>query len=156
MIDGSQERRPGPCWKEREHIPAPKPLGINSSEAHEARRIAADIAKLPKLARNRSSVTPERSCTARVSARMTERQKVTKANLLAALETEFAKLLGRSVAGYMPSVRLNARAGEPNWNADIGGDIGISVLGAFLVALDHVKADYDLDDDDRERLIGGK
>ena len=54
----------------------------------------------------------------------------------------------------MPSVRLHARAGEPNWNAEISGDIGISVLGPFLVALDRVKSQYDLDDDDdRERLI---
>jgi hypothetical protein len=87
---------------------------------------------------------------------MTERQKVTRTDLLAALKAEFSKVLGRNVAGYMPSVRLNARAGEPNWNAEIGGDIGISVLGPFLVALDHVKDVYDLDDDDRERLISGR
>jgi hypothetical protein len=85
---------------------------------------------------------------------MTERLKVTRANLLTSIETEFARLLGRSVVSYMPGVRLHARAGEPNWNAEIGADIGISVLGPFLVALDRVKADYDLDDDDRERLIG--
>lgn len=87
---------------------------------------------------------------------MTERQKVTTAKLLAAFEAEFAQSLGRSVAEYMPRVRLCARAGEPNWNAEIGGDIGISVLGAFLVTLDRAKAAYNLDVDARERLISGK
>jgi hypothetical protein len=42
---------------------------------------------------------------------------------LAAIETECARLLSRSVAEYMPGIRLHARAGEPNWNAKIGGDI---------------------------------
>jgi hypothetical protein len=51
---------------------------------------------------------------------------------------------------------VHARAGEPNWNAEIGGDIGISALSAFLVSLDRVKAVYNLDDDDRDRLISGK
>ena len=84
---------------------------------------------------------------------MTERQKVTTAKLLAIIESEFTQLFGRSVREYMPRVRLHARAGEPNWNAEISGDIGISVLGPFLVALDRVKSQYDLEDDDRERLI---
>jgi hypothetical protein len=84
---------------------------------------------------------------------MTKRQKVTTAKLLAIIESEFAQLFGRSVRHYMPRVRLQARAGEPNWNAEISGDVGISVLGPFLVALDRVKSRHDLDDDDRERLI---
>jgi len=84
---------------------------------------------------------------------MTERQKVTTAKLLAIIESEFTQLFGRSVREYMPRVRLHARAGEPNWNAEISGDIGISVLGPFLVALDRVKSQYDLEDDDRERLV---
>ena len=49
---------------------------------------------------------------------------------------------------------MHARVGQPNWNAEIGGDVEISVFGPFLVALDRVKALYDLDDDDHERLIG--
>ena len=53
----------------------------------------------------------------------------------------------------MPRVRLHARAGEPNWNDEISGDIGISVLGPFLVALDRIKSEYDLEEDDHERLI---
>src|SRR6185312_15896462 len=87
---------------------------------------------------------------------MTERQKVTTAKLLAIIESEFSRLFGRSVRDYMPRVRLHARAGEPNWNAEISGDIGISVLGPFLVALDRVKSQYDLDDHGRERLIARK
>lgn len=87
---------------------------------------------------------------------MTERQIVTMAKLLAVIEAEFSDSLGRSATGYMPGIRLRARAGEPNWTAEIGGDIGISVYGAFLVSIDRAKATYDLDADDRERLISGK
>jgi hypothetical protein len=87
---------------------------------------------------------------------VSERQTITMPKLLAVIQSEFAQSLGRSVAEYMPRIRLRARAGEPNWNAEIGGDIGISVLGPLLVSLDRVKAMYDLDDDDRERLISGK
>ncbi len=87
---------------------------------------------------------------------MIERPKVTMAKLLSIIETEFAQSLGRSATEYMPRIRFHARAGEPNWNAEIGGDIGISVFGPFLVSLDRVKAMYNLDDDDRDRLISGK
>jgi len=45
---------------------------------------------------------------------MAERQKVTKGNLLTAFGIEVAQLLRRSVAEYMPGIRLEARAGEPN------------------------------------------
>ena len=86
---------------------------------------------------------------------MTERQKVTLAKLLEAIELEFGNSLGRSAADYMPCVRIWPRAGEPNWTAEIGGNIGISIIGPFLVSLDRVKAAYSLDDDARERLLSG-
>ena len=88
-------------------------------------------------------------------ANMAERQKVTQANLLTAFGTEAAQFVRRNVAEYMPgSVTRSRRRAE--LSADIGGDIDISVLGALLVALDHVKAQRDLNDDDRERPISGR
>ena len=86
---------------------------------------------------------------------MTDRQIVTMAKLLTVIEAEFSDSLGRSATGYMPGVRLRARPGEPNWAAEIGGEIGIFVYGAFLVSIGRVQAAYDLDADDRERLISG-
>ena len=86
---------------------------------------------------------------------MTERQKVTMAKLLAVIESEFTQSFGRRASEYMPRIRVRTRAGEPNWRAEIRGDVGISVLGPFLAMLDRVKAVYDLDDDARDRLISG-
>lgn len=83
---------------------------------------------------------------------MSERQKLTMAKLIGIMETEFSKSLGRSAAEYMPRIRIRARAGEPNWHADIGGDTGLSVLGAFLESFDHVRAAYDLDAESRDHL----
>ena len=82
---------------------------------------------------------------------MSERQRLTMAKLMGVMEIEFSKSLGRSAAEYMP--RIRARAGEPNWHADIGGDTGLSILGAFLESFDHVRTAYDLDADARDRLI---
>jgi hypothetical protein len=141
------DRRFPPAWTVENHV--------ESFVVRDARRSAAHRRQYRQTARSVAQVIRERFVRRLGSVRMTERPKVTRANLLTSIETEFARLLGRSVASYMLGVRLHARAGEPNWNAEIGGDIGISVLGSFLVALDHVKADYDLDDDDRERLISG-
>jgi hypothetical protein len=53
----------------------------------------------------------------------------------------------------MPRVRIRARAGEPNWHAEIGGDTGLSILGAFLESFDRVRAVYDLDVEARDRLV---
>lgn len=83
---------------------------------------------------------------------MSERQKLTMATLMEIMETEFSKSLGRSAAEYMPRIRIRARTGEPNWHADIGGDTGLSILGAFLESFDQVRAMYDLDADARDRL----
>jgi hypothetical protein len=84
---------------------------------------------------------------------MSERQKLTMAKLVGVIETEFSKSLGRSAAEYMPRVRIRSRAGEPNWHAEIGGDTGLSILGAFLESFDRVRAVYDLDAEARERLM---
>jgi uncharacterized NAD(P)/FAD-binding protein YdhS len=86
-------------------------------------------------------------------AAMSERQKITMAKLVGILEAEFATSLGRSVAEYMPRIRIRARAGEPNWHADIGGDTGLTILGAFLESLDRVRAVYDLDAGARDQLM---
>lgn len=87
---------------------------------------------------------------------MMNRQKVTIAKLLETIESEFTNSLGRSAGDYMSRVRIYARAGEPNWNAEIDGGVGISVLGPFLASLDRVKAVYNLGDDDREHLPSGR
>lgn len=84
---------------------------------------------------------------------MSERQKLTMEKLMGVMESEFSKSLGRSAAEYMPRIRIRARAGEPNWHADIGGDTGLSILGAFLESFDHVRAAYDLDAEARDRLM---
>jgi hypothetical protein len=84
---------------------------------------------------------------------MSERQTLSLEKLVGLLESEFGKSLGRSATEYMPRVRLRARAGEPNWHAEIGGDTGLSILGAFLESLDRVRAAYDLDADARHRLM---
>ena len=84
---------------------------------------------------------------------MSERQKLTMAKLVGVIETEFSKSLGHSAAQYMPRVRIRARAGEPNWHAEIGGDTGLSILGAFLESFDRVRAVYDLDVEARDRLV---
>jgi hypothetical protein len=84
---------------------------------------------------------------------MSERQKLTMVKLVGVIETEFSKSLGRSAAEYMPRVRIRPRAGEPNWHAEIGGDTGLSILGAFLESFDRVRAVYDLDAEARERLV---
>ena len=84
---------------------------------------------------------------------MSERQKLTMAKLVGVIETEFSKSLGRSASEYMPRVRIRPRAGEPNWHAEIGGDTGLSILGAFLESFDRVRAVYDLDAEARERLV---
>lgn len=84
---------------------------------------------------------------------MSERQSLTMAKLMGVMETEFSKSLGRSAAEYMPRIRVRARAGEPNWHADIGGDTGLSILGAFLESFDHVRSTYDLDAEARDRLL---
>jgi hypothetical protein len=84
---------------------------------------------------------------------MSERQKLTMAKLVGVIESEFSKSLGRSAAEYMPRVRIRPRAGEPNWHAEIGGDTGLSILGAFLESFDRVRAVYDLDAEARERLV---
>lgn len=83
---------------------------------------------------------------------MSERQKVPLEKLVVLIETEFAKSLGRSVAEYMSRIRIRARAGEPNWHAEIGGDTGVSVLGAFFDSFDRIRAVYDLDTDACARL----
>lgn len=83
---------------------------------------------------------------------MSERQKLTMVKLVGVIETEFSKSLGRSAAEYMPRVRIRPRAGEPNWHAEIGGDTGLTILGAFLESFDRVRAVYDLDAEARERL----
>ncbi|HEY1747600.1 MAG TPA: hypothetical protein VGG11_12665 [Xanthobacteraceae bacterium] len=88
-----------------------------------------------------------------MNAGMSERQKVTMAKLVGILEAEFATSLGRRVAEYMPRIRIRARAGEPNWHADIGGDTGLTILGAFLESLDRVRAVYDLDAEARDQLM---
>jgi hypothetical protein len=84
---------------------------------------------------------------------MRERQKITRAKLVGIIEGEFTKSLGRSAAEYMPRIRIRARAGEPNWHAEIGGDTGLTILGAFLESLDRVRAVYDLDADARAELL---
>jgi hypothetical protein len=84
---------------------------------------------------------------------MSERQKLTMVKLVGVIETEFSKSLGRSAAEYMPRVRIRPRAGEPNWHAEIGGDTGLTILGAFLESFDRVRAVYDLDAEARERLV---
>ena len=84
---------------------------------------------------------------------MSERQKLTMAKRVGVIETEFSKSLGRSASEYMPRVRIRPRAGEPNWHAEIGGDTGLSILGAFLESFDRVRAVYDLDAEARERLV---
>lgn len=84
---------------------------------------------------------------------MSERQKLPLEKLVTLIEAEFAKSLGRSVAEYMPRIRIRARAGEPNWHAEIGGDTGVSVLGAFFDSFDRVRAVYDLDAHSRARLL---
>jgi hypothetical protein len=84
---------------------------------------------------------------------MSERQTLSLEKLVAVIETEFAKSLGRSVAQYMPRIRLRTRTGEPNWHADIGGDTGLIVVGAFFESFDRVRAVYDLDVDARQQLI---
>ena len=86
---------------------------------------------------------------------MTKRQKVTTAKLLAIIESEFSQLFGRR-PGTICRAFGDARAGEPNWNAEISGDIRISVLGPFLVALTASIPKHDLDDHGRERLIARK
>ena len=83
---------------------------------------------------------------------MSERQKLTMTKLVGMIETEFSKSLGRSAAEYMPRVRIRPRAGEPNWHAEIGGDTGLSILGAFFESFDRVRAEYDLDAEARDRL----
>ncbi len=83
---------------------------------------------------------------------MSDRQTLSLEKLVRVLETEFGKSLGRSATEYMPRIRLRARAGEPNWHAEIGGDTGLSILGAFLESLDRVRAAYDLDLDARHQL----
>lgn len=87
---------------------------------------------------------------------MTERQKITIAKLLEAIASEFTTTTGRSAGEYMLRVRILPRAGEPNWHAEIGGNIGISVLGPFLVTIDRIKAIYDLDDDARGHLVSAQ
>lgn len=84
---------------------------------------------------------------------MSERQKLTMTKLIGVIETEFSKSLGRSAAEYMPRVRIRPRAGEPNWHAEIGGDTGLTILGAFLESFDRVRAEYDLDAEARDRLV---
>lgn len=84
---------------------------------------------------------------------MSERQKLTLEKLVEVIETEFGKSLGRSATEYMPRIHLRPRAGEPNWHAEIGGDTGLSILGAFLESFDRVRAVYDLDGDARHELM---
>lgn len=84
---------------------------------------------------------------------MSERRKLTMETLMGVMESEFSKSLGRSAAEYMPRVRIRARAGEPNWHADLGGDTGLTILGAFLESFDHVRATYDLDAEACDRLM---
>ncbi len=84
---------------------------------------------------------------------MSDRQQLTMAKLMGVIETEFSKSLGRSAAEYMPRVRIRARAGEPNWHAEIGGETGLSILGAFLKSFDRVRAVYNLDAEARARLV---
>lgn len=84
---------------------------------------------------------------------MSERRKLTLEKLMEVFETEFGNSLGRSAAEFMPRVRLRARAGEPNWHAEIGGDTGLTILGAFLESFDRVRAAYDLDPAARQQLM---
>jgi hypothetical protein len=84
---------------------------------------------------------------------MSARQTLSLEKLVGVIEAEFAKSLGRSAAEYMPRVRLRARAGEPNWHAEIGGETGLTILGAFLESFDRVRAVYDLDPHARHQLV---
>jgi hypothetical protein len=45
--------------------------------------------------------------------------------------------------------------GEPNWTANFASEIPapLPVLSAFIEALAHVKARYDVSDNDRARLL---
>jgi len=84
---------------------------------------------------------------------MSQRQKLTLEKLVEVFEAEFGKSLGRSAAEFMPRIRLRARAGEPNWHAELGGDTGLTILGAFLESFDRVRAAYDLDTAARHQLM---
>jgi len=73
-----------------------------------------------------------------------ERQKIALATLAEILIDDTARELGRDVSFLRPRLTIRNREGQPNWDANIG-IAGNAVVAAFLKALEHAKARYDLD-----------
>jgi len=63
--------------------------------------------------------------------------------------------LGYDAKDHMMRVNYLAVDGEPNWNANFASETPapLPVLSAFIEALAHVKAQYDVNDEDHARLL---
>ena len=57
---------------------------------------------------------------------------------------ETTRVLGRDASFLRARLTIRRRNGTPNWDANIGV-AGTAVVAAYLQALEHVKARYDLD-----------
>jgi hypothetical protein len=84
-----------------------------------------------------------------------ERAKVSIEEIDKALHHELTQRLGYDAKDHMMRVNYIAVGGEPNWNANFAPEMPapLPVLNAFIEALAHVKAQYDVNDDDHGRLL---
>ena len=73
-----------------------------------------------------------------------ERQTIALATLAEILIDETTLVLGRDASFLRARLTIRRRNGTPNWDANIGV-AGTAVVAAYLQALEHVKARYDLD-----------
>lgn len=83
------------------------------------------------------------------------REKVSIGEIDKALHHELTQRLGYDAKDHMMRVNYIAADGEPNWNANFASEIpaALPVLNAFIEALAHVKARYDVSDADHARLL---
>ena len=84
-----------------------------------------------------------------------ERAKVSIEEIDKALHHELTQRLGYDAKDHMMRVNYMAVDGEPNWTANFASEIPalFLFLSAFIEALAHVKARYDVSDNDRARLL---
>ena len=84
-----------------------------------------------------------------------DRPKVSIEEIDRALHHDLTQRLGYDAKDHMMRVSYLAVDGEPNWNANFASETPapLPVLSAFIEALAHVKAQYDVNDEDHARLL---
>ena len=84
-----------------------------------------------------------------------DRPKVSIEEIDRALHHDLTQRLGYDAKDHMMRVNYLAVDGEPNWNANFASETpaALPVLSAFIEALAHVKAQYDVNDEDHARLL---